>query len=88
MKLTIKIDQERIGELITVDEYFGVQDGDQRAIVGLVTKCLFNVEAGEFYPPEEARKLIGGLRMAELADLITQVQGGISTDAVPLENAG
>lgn len=86
MRLVIKVDQDRIAELITVNEYVGVTNRDMRAMIALVTKCLWNEDAGVFYEVDEARKLVGKLTLKQLGELVNAVTNEMQQVAVPNES--
>lgn len=88
MQLTVKADQDRIGEHVTVAEYTGAMSGDFRAIVALTTKLLWNTEANDYYSIEEARKIVGKLKVNQLMDLVKSISNEMEQVAVPNELEG
>lgn len=82
MDITIKVDQARLGELVTVDEFIGMQDGDFKTIINVVSRFVIG-EDGKYLEPIEGRKMVGALSMNQLKEATTAFVDGAGKAAVP-----
>jgi hypothetical protein len=67
MKIEIRVDQNRLGELVTVDEFIALQDGEIRAIRDVLGRFVVG-EDGEYLDTEEGVRAIGGLTINQLKE--------------------
>lgn len=86
MDITIKVDQARLGDLVTVDEFIGMQDGDFKAIINVVSRFVIGTD-GQYLEPAEGRKVVGALSMNQLKEATAAFIDGAGKAAVPPVNA-
>lgn len=84
--INIKVDQNRLGDLVSVDEFLGMQDGDFKTIINIVSRFVVDAN-GNYLEPAEGRKLIGALSMNQLKEIAATFTDGAGKAAVPPENA-
>jgi hypothetical protein len=65
----VKFTQERIEEVVTVDEFVGALSGNFRVTVNVVTKMVVG-DDGAYLSDEDAKKEIGRITIGELKKLI------------------
>ena len=70
-KINLHVDPERMKELLTVDDYLGMQEGDLGQSVELISKFVTD-EDGEYLGYEEGRKAIGQISYADLPAVIIE----------------
>ena len=64
----VKFSQERIEEVVTVEEFIGALSGNFGAIVKIIEKMVID-EKGEYVKDEEAARLIKTVTIGELKKL-------------------
>ena len=64
----VRFDQERIEQLVTVDEFVGAIVGNFGTLVQVLSKMVID-EKDEYVDPEEGRKRIGKIPVGELRRL-------------------
>jgi hypothetical protein len=85
MKIEIRVDQARLGELVTVDEWCDLEDGKIKAMRSLLGKFIVN-EKGEYLEPEAGRKVIGALTINQLNEASADFMRKAKESAVPNES--
>lgn len=87
-RVVIKVDQQRVGDFLTVDEFLAVQSGDLKAIINMVTFCLWDEDSHNFYPSDLAKKYIGTMTLSELLQLGKSVHQAMEDQAVDPNSGG
>lgn len=87
-RVVIKIDQQRVGDFLTVDQFLAVQSGDLKAIIHMVGFCLWDEDNNSFYPEEVARKYIGSMTLNELLQLGKSVHKELEDQSVDPNSEG
>lgn len=82
---TIKIDQERMYNEVTVDQFIALMENNLIAIVEVLSICLWDKASNAYYPPEKARELVGKLKIKKLMELAGVVRENIEDSAIPKE---
>ena len=84
--IEIRVDQSRLGDLVTVDQFIAMQEGNIRAIRDVLGCFVVNGNGG-YLPPEEGVLRVGALTFNQLqaaaADFVTRAEGA----AVPKGNS-
>ena len=70
-KINLHVDPERMKDLLTVDDYLGMVEGDVGQSVELISKFVTD-ENGNFLDDGEGRKAIGLIPYAELPEVIVE----------------
>lgn len=83
-QIMIRVDQERLGDLVTVDEFIGLQEGNVRCIRDVLAN--FVVNGTGYLSPEEGRKIIGGMSLNQLKDAAAEFARKAQETAVPKES--
>ena len=83
-KINLHVDPELIGERITVDDYLGMQEGDIKASVDVLSKFVQD-DNGEYLPYDEARAIIGQIPMNELPAVMEEFSKAVQDAASPPE---
>lgn len=81
-KINLRVDPEKMGSMITVDDYLGMQEGDIAASVNVLSKFIVG-DDDEFLSYEEGRKLIGLIPMDELPGVMEEFSKAIQDAANP-----
>lgn len=63
MNLRFKLDPERL----TLDQLIGMQDGEYKAMRDVLAMSLVD-NRGEFLTEDEAKKIIGGLKLSQVLE--------------------
>ena len=83
-KINLHVDPELMGERITVDDYLGMQEGDIKASVDVLSKFVQD-DNGEYIPYDEAREIIGQIPMSELPAVMEEFSKAVQDAASPPE---
>ena len=67
MKIEIRVNEERLSELVTVDELIGLEEGKIKTMRDVLAKFVVG-ENGNFLEEEEGRKAIGRMTIAQLKE--------------------
>jgi hypothetical protein len=87
MKIEIRMDKQRMLDLVTVDELVGLQGGDFKAIRDVLSRFVIG-EDGNYLPEEEGLKIVGKLTIGKLMDLGKGFLGRAEDLAVPPTSGG
>jgi len=85
MKIEIRVNEERLSELVTVDELIGLEEGKIKTMRDVLAKFVVG-ENGNFLEEEEGRKAIGRMTIAQLKESSLQFARMAEGAAVPPEN--
>ena len=85
MKIEIRVNEERLSELVTVDELIGLEEGKIKTMRDVLAKFVVG-ENGNFLEEEEGRKAIGRMTIAQLKESSLQFMRMAEGAAVPPEN--
>jgi len=85
MKIEIRVNEERLSELVTVDELIGLEEGKIKTMRDVLAKFVVG-ENGNFLEEEEGRKAIGQMTIAQLKESSLQFARMAEGAAVPPEN--
>lgn len=66
--IIIKVDGDRISELVSVDDYIALEDGKIKGIRNVVSWFVSD-ENGGYMPRDKALKLLGSLNLKQLGEL-------------------
>ena len=77
---------ERLENTLTVDEFLQMQEGNIQAVIAVMSKFVLD-EQGEYVTPEDGRKVIGSLTLAELKQAAGSFTQKVTDAAVPPESA-
>lgn len=83
-KINLRVDPELMGSMITVDDYLGMQEGDIKASVDVLSKFIVD-DDDEYLPYEEGRKIIGQIPMNELPGVVDEFSKAVQDAANPPE---
>ena len=86
MTFKIRKDMERLENTLTIDEFLEMQEGNLKSIINVMSKFVLD-DNSEYKTPEEGRKVIGSLTLAELKNASEDFNKKITDAAVPPENA-
>lgn len=81
--VVLNMDKDRLNDLVDVDQYIGMQEGNTRAIVDVLSLFVWDTDNNEYYSFEEGRKKVGKVKMMRLNDLAQQFFTGLEEAAVP-----
>ena len=84
-KIEIRVDQQRLGDLVTVDEFIAVMEGDIKSIRDVLGRFVVNVDGG-YLDPEEGKRTIGKLSINQLKEAAINFTQKANEAAVPNEN--
>lgn len=82
-ELKIRPDLKRLSDLITVDEYFALRDGEFEVKISVLSQFIIG-DNGEYLDQEAGRKLFGSVKVAEVTRLFNQFMSDVEDFAVPL----
>jgi len=74
MEIRIRVTTERMQELVTVDEYIALEEGKVRGVKEVVSNFMVD-ENGNYIPKSKADKIIGSLKLGEIANISNQFIG-------------
>lgn len=84
-KLEIRVDAERLGEMVTVDEFIAMQEGNIRVIVNVLANFCVNGSGG-YMEHDEARAVLGQMTIKQLTEAAQAFAGNAEGAAVPLSS--
>lgn len=84
--ISIKVELEQLRSRITVDELLAMQEGDMKAIVGIMSHFVHN-KKGKALSREDGRKAIGKLTIDEMILAAEDFTKAMKDTAVPPPNA-
>lgn len=87
-RIVIKVERERVGDYMDVDQFLAVQSGDLKAIIDMCTFCLWDEETHAYYEQTQARAIIGKMKLNELLELGKSVHKQMEDDAVDPNSEG
>ncbi len=79
-RLNIQIDQDRMAEMVTVDQMIGMQSGDIAAIADVLSMFVL-ANNGQYLRPKDARPLIGKMTIRQMTDTAAQLNDSMETAA-------
>lgn len=82
MAINIKLDRDRLSNIITVDEYLALIDGDVKMMVSILSKFVIG-DDGSYLDQKEGRKLVGSLTIDELKETMEAFIGNTEYSVVP-----
>ncbi len=85
MKVEIRVSEQRLNDMVTVDEMIGLEDGKLRAIRDVLAKFVIG-DDGKYLEVEEARKVVGQMTIAQLRDSAGEFTRLAENAAIPPEN--
>ena len=85
--IRIHIDQDRLGDLVTVDEYLGMRDNDERIIISVLSRFVID-ENGQYIAEKDARKLIGKMTLNQMREAAGSFFDGAKDAVLPPSNWG
>lgn len=77
MTITIRIDADRMEDLITVDEILKLQAGDLGALLGVMAKFVWTGEA--YLDPVEGRAQVGKLTLRQMKEAAAAMTEGVQS---------
>lgn len=84
MTITFKFDQDRIENLVTVDEVINLQKDNIETIRDVLGKFIWNPETETWTEAEAGKKEIGSLTIRELKEVTGSLMKRLRNEAVPL----
>jgi len=66
--IKIRVNQDRLSNSITVEEYIAAEEGKIRGLVAVLSRFVVDAKGG-YIPVDEAKEMLNKLTLAELADL-------------------
>lgn len=84
-KVEVRVDQERLGSLVTVDEWCDLEDGRVKAMRSVLGKFVVGSD-GEYLSVEDGMRVIGKLTINELNATANTFRKVATESAVPPEN--
>jgi hypothetical protein len=81
--IEIRVDQIRLGDLVTVDQFIAMQEGNVRAIRDVLGCFVINGNGG-YLDPSEGVKRVGALTFNQLLAAAKDFMGKADAAAVPL----
>ncbi len=85
MKIEIRVEQARLGELVTVDEWCDLEDGKIKAMRSVLGKFVVG-EKGEYLDPAAGKKAIGALSINQLNEAAADFMAKAKESAIPNES--
>ena len=82
MEINIKVDKERMKELVTIDEYLLLLDGDIRTMVNVLSQFVLN-DSGTYLDKKEGRKIIGSLTIEKMNEVVGAFTDKAEDSVVP-----
>jgi hypothetical protein len=82
MEIQLKVDQDRIAKLVTVDEYLALLDGDVRTMISVLSLFVIG-DDGNYLDKSEGRKVIGKLTLEEMKNATGAFIGKAEDATVP-----
>ncbi len=79
--ITIQVDQARLGDLVTVDQFIAMQEGNVRAIRDVLGSFVINGNGG-YLDPSEGIKKVGALTFNQLLAAAKDFMGKAESAAV------
>ena len=76
MTIKFKVDGDKLGESLTFDELIALQEGQARAVKNVLARYMVD-EQDVSIPPDEASKVLGAMKLAEVADIAKQFTAAI-----------
>jgi hypothetical protein len=70
-EIRIKIDSQRMQELVTVDEYIALEEGRVKGVRNVVANFMTD-ENGVYLPKKEAEKILGSMKLGEITKVSQQ----------------
>ena len=83
-KINIQVDYDRLNELLTVDEYLGMQEGDFKTTIEVLSMFIVD-DDGNYLSQEEGRKIIGKIAMQDLPPIMEAFTEMLQDKASPPE---
>ena len=85
MAIEIRVDQDRLGELVTVDEFIAVEEGKIKAIRDVLGRFVIGSD-GQYMEPEAGVEIIGKLTINQLKETAEEFSRKARDAAVPPAN--
>lgn len=85
-KIHFHIDKARVEDQLTVDQFLGLQEGDMRIILEVLC-YLVQDENGQYLDLEEARPLVGKMKMSQFSEVVQRLTKEIESSMVPPQNS-
>lgn len=82
MAVNIKVDRERMGGMVSVDEYIALLDGDVRTMINILSMFVVG-DDGSYLDKKDGRKLIGKLTLDEMREAIQAFTENAENAIVP-----
>lgn len=80
--IRIQVDQDRLGDLVSVDEWCELEDGRIKGMRDVLGKFVINGD-GNYLTPEEGVKVVGKLSINQLKEVASEFMGKAKEAAVP-----
>ena len=87
MTIKFKVDGDKLGESLTFDELIALQEGQARAVRDVLARYMVD-EQDVSIPPDEASKVLGAMKLAEVADIAKQFTAAIQDKTANPTNGG
>ena len=84
-QIEIRVDQQRLGDLVTVDEFIAMQEGNVKAIRDVLGRFVVNGD-GSYLDPEAGKRAIGALTINQLKETAEGFTRKAQEAAVPNES--
>lgn len=87
-RVVIKVDQKRVGDFLTVDQFLAVQEGNIKEIINMAAFCLWDEDNHSYYDSDVARKYIGTMKLNELLQMGQAVHKAMEDQSVDPNSEG
>lgn len=81
--ILLKMDSNRLNDMVTVDQFLGLQEGDTRNIIEVISLFVWDAGRGRYFSAEKGRKIIGKMKMSEMKELSKSFFKEAQDEAVP-----
>ena len=85
--MKFKVDGNLLGETLTFNDLIALQDGQARAVRDVLARYMVD-EQGVSIPLDEASKVLGAMKLAEVADIAKQFTAAIQDKTANPTNGG
>ena len=82
-RITVKMSEDRMHELMTVDDYIAMQEGNIKSMKIMCAALLYDMDKHDYYDYEEAQQVIGSLKVSQMVKLAERLTEEMTEEAVP-----
>jgi hypothetical protein len=82
----IKLDKDRIDQDLTVGQYVGLQEGNVKSIVQILSRCVWDKRKHTYLDPKLGQNIIYDLPLTEFNHVMRTLIDYIDEMAIPKEN--